>query len=80
MNPQTRTIKIVGHRADDGGWSAHSPQVRGVFGHGESFSEALADWRQAAEVYRETFGALEFIEDQSATPDAVELETVSVSA
>ena len=36
------------------------------------------DWRQAAALYRETFGKLEFIEDESATPDAIELETITV--
>ena len=78
MSTETRTIKLVGHRADDGGWSVHSPQVRGVFGHGESFDDAAADWRQAAALYRESFGALEFIEDESATPDAIGLETVTL--
>jgi predicted RNase H-like HicB family nuclease len=76
MSTPTHTIKIAGHQAPDGGWSAHSPQVRGVFGHGESFPDAVADWRQAAELYRETFGTLEFIDDQSATPDAVEIQTI----
>jgi predicted RNase H-like HicB family nuclease len=69
---------LVGHRADDGGWSVHSPQVRSVFGHGGSSNDAVADWRQAAALYRDTFGALEFIEDESATPDAIELETIAV--
>ena len=77
MSTQTRTIKIVGHRAEDGGWSAHSPQVHGVFGHGESFKEAVSDWRQAATLYRESFGALEFIEEDTPTPDAVEVETIT---
>lgn len=77
MSIQKRTIKIVGHRADDGGWSTYSPQVHGVFGHGESFEDAVADWRHAAELYRESFGRLEFTQDESATPDAIELETVT---
>lgn len=77
MSTETHTIKIVGHRADDGGWSTYSPQVRGVFGHGESFEDAVADWRRAAALYRESFGALEFTQDESATPDAIELETVT---
>jgi predicted RNase H-like HicB family nuclease len=77
MSTSTHTIKIVGHQAPDGGWSAHSPQVRGVFGHGDTFADAVADWRQAADLYRETFGTLEFIDDESATPDAVEIQTIS---
>ncbi len=60
----------------DGGWSA-LPQIRGVLGHGESFARAVADGRQAAETYRETFGTLEFIDDPSATPGAVEIQTIS---
>ncbi len=77
MSTETRTIKIVGHQASDGGWSTHSPQVRGVFGHGESFPAAVADWNQAAALYRDAFGQLEFIEDQASTPDAVEIETIT---
>lgn len=76
MSTTTRTIKIAGHQAEDGGWSAHSPQVRGVFGHGDSFADAVADWRQAAALYRESFGALEFIEDPAVTPDAIEIQTI----
>jgi hypothetical protein len=54
--------------------------VRGALGHGESFEDAIADWRRAAALYRESFGALEFTRDESATPDAIELETVTASA
>jgi len=77
MSPHQHTIKIVGHHASDGGWSAHSPQVRGVYGHGETFQEAVADWHAAAEVYRDTFGQLELVDDPAATPDAVETETIT---
>ncbi|MGI8412056.1 MAG: hypothetical protein ACR2QA_06095 [Solirubrobacteraceae bacterium] len=77
MSIEQRTIKIVGHRANDGGWATHSPQVRGVYGHGDSFQEALADWHAAAELYRDTFGRLELVEDPGATPDALEIETIN---
>ncbi|MFZ0088170.1 MAG: hypothetical protein WAL63_01595 [Solirubrobacteraceae bacterium] len=53
MSTQTRAIKILGHRAGDRGWSAHAPQVGGVFGHGESLEAAVSDWRRAAALYRE---------------------------
>jgi len=46
-----------------------------VFGHGETFQAAVADWNQAAALYRDTFGQLEFIEDQAGTPDAIETIT-----
>ncbi len=58
--------------------STHSPQIRGVFGHGDTFTEALEDWRQAAHLYRETFGALGLVDNDCATPDAIEVETVTV--
>lgn len=60
------SIAIIGHRAADGGWGTHAPQVRGVFGHGDTFAEAVADWHRAAEGFRATFGALDIDEDVAA--------------
>jgi predicted RNase H-like HicB family nuclease len=80
MSAEARTIWIVGYRAEDGAWSAHSPQVRGVFGYGGSFADAVSDWREAAALYREMRGALVFIDDVSVVPDADAIEVVTIIA
>lgn len=77
MSAKTQTIKIIGHQAADGGWGVYSPHVRGVYGHGDSFADAVADWRRAADLYRATFGALVFTEDMADTADAVDTQIVS---
>jgi predicted RNase H-like HicB family nuclease len=77
-----RAIKIVGHQAQDGGWGTHSPQVHGVYGHGDSFADAVADWHAAADLYREQVGHLDFLDGPDATPDATPdaIETELITA
>lgn len=41
-------------------------------------TSSTPDWRQAADLYRETFGTLQFIDDQSVTPDAIEIQTIPI--
>lgn len=66
-------IAIIGHRAPDGGWGTHAPQVRGVFGHGDTFADAVADWHRAAEGYRSTFGRLDIDDDVAAVVESQRL-------
>lgn len=68
-------IAIIGHRAADGGWGTHAPQVRGVFGHGDTFEDAVVDWHRAAEGYRETFGRLDVDADVAAVVEPQRLGT-----
>lgn len=66
-------IAIIGHRAADGGWGTHAPQVRGVFGHGDTFAAAVADWHRAAEGYRVAFGHLDIDADVAAVVEPQQL-------
>ena len=56
-------LRVVVHTAEEGGFWAEVPALPGCVSQGESFSETLANIREAAE------GWLEVVDD-SATHDA----------
>ncbi len=56
-------LRVVVHTAEEGGFWAEVPALPGCVSQGESFSETLANIREAAE------GWLEVV-DESATHDA----------
>ena len=56
------TLKVVLERSEDGGFSAYVPALPGCISEGETAEEALANIREAIELY------LEPTDDESRLP------------
>jgi len=62
-------IRIILEPSEDGGFTAIVPSLPGCFSEGETKEEALANIREAIELYLEPVE-----DDKSFTPNAEELE------